>query len=196
MGYLQAADEIISGNIPVEKEQDILLLTAIALAADLDEFPSKEKDLLDANLMEYIPMSWRSKKADANWARAVLAQRGKVIRRDNEVLENQYIEIASKFPLWGQSFFYTRKEADGDDMVCGISHAGVHFYDLRRKLTSEFKFDVIQRWGGSSTVFWLQVLDTKRKQKKKLKLFTTQARDMSNLILDYAVLASEKEEGP
>lgn len=191
--YLQAADEIINGNIPVAEEKDVLLLTAIAVAADYDEFPNKEDQLLEKNLMEYIPPSWRDKKDAVNWARAVQTQRGKVIRRDNDVLENQYIDIVSKYPLWGQAFFFARKNQNGSDIVCGISFQGLHFYDLNRKQTDEYTFDVLQRWGGSSSQFWVLVLDKQKKQKKKLKLYTSQARDMSNLILDYAVLHADKE---
>lgn len=192
--YLQAADEVIKSFIPVEKEADVLLLTAIAMAADLEEFPNKEQDLLDADLIEYIPKDWKNKKTSANWARAVLSQRGRVIRKENDVLENQYIDIVSKYPLWGQAFFFCRKDLNGGDMVVGISYQGIHFYDLKRRPTGEYKFNVLQRWGGSSTQFWVLVLDQKKKQKKKVKLYTQQARDMSNLILDYAVLGSEKKD--
>jgi hypothetical protein len=39
--------------------------------------------------------------------------------------------------------------------------------------------------------FWLLVWDSKKNAKSKLALYTSQARDMSALILDYALLAAE-----
>jgi len=187
--YLQAADEVISGNVTVEKEADLILLTAIAIAADSEEFPSKEEDLLEASLTEYIPLAWRNKKTDANWARAVISQRGKVIRKTNEHLESLYVSMVSKYPLWGQCFFYVRKEIEGSDMICGISNEGIHFYSLKRKEWQKYKYGELERWGGSSTQFWVLVNDKSRKKKVRVALYTSQARDMSNLILDYAKIA-------
>ena len=47
--YLQAADEVIIGNIPVADENVIMRLVAGSIAVDLaDEFPDQGDDLLEA----------------------------------------------------------------------------------------------------------------------------------------------------
>ena len=191
--YLQAADEVISGNIPVTKEPDVVLLTAMSIACDSEKFPSTEADLLDADLMEYVPVPWRSKKSDSNWARATFAVKGKVAKKSMEDLQNSYVEMVQKFPFYGHCFFYVRKELDGADMICSVSYEGIHFLSLARVELQAYKFSEIHRWGGSSTQFWLLVFDKKSNQKAKVTLFTSQARDLSSLILDYAVLAADKK---
>lgn len=194
--YLQAADEVISGNFPVTKEADIVDMSAIAIAADAEKFPATEKALLEADLMEYIPVPWRSKKTEQNWARSILAARGKVASKSLDYLQNKFVELAKTLPMYGMSFFYVRKEKAGQEMIAAVSHAGVNFLSTSRVLLQTFKYSDIHRWGGSSMVFWLMVWDAKKQQKAKLNLFTMQARDMSALILDYALLAAKRGAGP
>ncbi|KAH9253514.1 hypothetical protein BASA81_008561 [Batrachochytrium salamandrivorans] len=189
--YLQCADEVISGNIPVLKENDVVDLAAIAVAADSEKFPSTEQALLDADLMEYIPAPWRNKKTDTNWARAVLAARGKVASKSLDFLQKKYVEMTSGLPLYGVTFFYVRRAAEDNDMICGIDNVGISFLSLSRVLLQSFPFKDVHRWGGSSSQFWLLVWDSKKNAKSKLSLYTSQARDMSALILDYALLAAE-----
>jgi len=189
--YLQCADEVISGNLPVLKENDVVDLTAIAVAADSEKFPATEQALIDADLMEYIPVPWRSKKTDTNWARAVLAARGKVASKSLDYLQKKFVEMASALPLYGMTFFFVRRAAEENDMICGIDHNGVSFLSLSRVLLQAFPFKDVHRWGGSSSQFWLLVWDSKKNAKSKLALYTSQARDMSALILDYALLAAE-----
>jgi hypothetical protein len=59
--YLQAVDEVMKGNIPVDTEEDVALLAAQALACDLgDQFPDNEDELAAADLIEYIPEPWKA----------------------------------------------------------------------------------------------------------------------------------------
>jgi hypothetical protein len=190
--YLQCADEVISGNLPVLKESDVVDMTAIAVAADSEKFPSTEQGLIEADLMEYVPVPWRGKKTDTNWARAVLAARGKVASKSLDYLQKKYVEQASLLPLYGVTFFYVRRAAEESDMICGIDHVGISFLSLSRVLLQSFPFKDVHRWGGSSSQFWLLVWDAKKNAKSKLALYTSQARDMSALILDYALLAAEQ----
>lgn len=191
--YLQAADEVISGNIPVSKESEVVDLTALAVAADSESFPSSEGALLEADLMEYIPVPWRNKKTEKQWAKAVLELKSKYGTKSLDSLQAKYVDMAHKYPLWGMCFFFVRKEAQGADMVCAINYEGVHFFSLARNLLQTFKYTDVHRWGGSSTQFWLLVWDEKKQQKIKMALYTSQARDMSALILDYALLAAERK---
>ena len=77
-------------------------------------------------------------------------------------------------------------------MICSVSHEGLTFLSVMRETLEVYKYNDLHRWGGSSTMFWVLVYDRKTSQKTKLQLFTTQAKDLSSLILDYAVLAADK----
>lgn len=64
--YLQAVDEVMKGNVPVDTEDEVAQLAAQALATDLgEEFPDSEDALVDAGLTDYIPDQWRN-AMDAN----------------------------------------------------------------------------------------------------------------------------------
>ena len=55
--YLQAADEVITGNVPVSSLDSVVDLTAKSVAVDLGEdFPTDADGLVDAEVMEYVPV--------------------------------------------------------------------------------------------------------------------------------------------
>lgn len=180
------------GNIPIVKETEVANLTAISIAADSEKFPTTEDGLLDADLINYIPIPWRTKKSDARWASTILALRSKVAKKSLESLQSKYIDTVKKMPLYGHHFFYVRKEMNGADMICSVSHVGLTFLSVMREELEVYKYGDLHRWGGSSTMFWVLVYDRKSSKKTKLQLYTSQARDLSSLILDYAVLAADK----
>ena len=71
--YLQAADEVIRGNVPLAVEDTVVDLTAKAVAVDLGEdFPTDVDSLLEAEVMEYVPEPWRPKYSEEEWAGKVL----------------------------------------------------------------------------------------------------------------------------
>mmetsp|Transcript_4747 Transcript_4747/g.15037 ORF Transcript_4747/g.15037 Transcript_4747/m.15037 type:complete len:619 (-) Transcript_4747:20-1876(-) len=192
LSYLQAADEVISGNIPIKKETDVVTLTAMAIACDHETFPTTESELLEQDLMSYLPVPWRTKRSDERWASTVLASRSKVAKKSLESLQAKYIDIVRKMDLYGFCFFYVRREEHGSDMICGVNHEGLTFLNLSRQPLESYRYSDLHRWGGSSTQFWLLVSDRKASKKNKILLYTSQARDLSSLILDYAVLAADK----
>ncbi|CAK9003080.1 High molecular weight form of myosin-1 (High molecular weight form of myosin I) (HMWMI) [Durusdinium trenchii] len=191
--YLQAADEVISGNIPVTKEPDVVLLTAMAIAADLEQFPATEEELLDENVIAYVPVPWRTKKTDRNWAKTILAARGKVAKKSLDDLQSKYVDTVRKFPLYGHCFFYVRETAEGADMILSVSHEGITFLSASRVVIKQYSYTQLARWGGSSQNVWLLLFEGKTSKKEKQTYFTSQARDISSLILDYAVLAADRK---
>ena len=80
----------------------------------------------------------------------------------------------------------------GTDLICAVSIEGLTFLTLQRATTELYRYADLHRWGGTSTQFWVLVADRKTQKKTKMVLFTAQARDLSNLILDYAMLAADK----
>lgn len=190
--YLQCADEIISGNLPVSKENEIVTLTAMAMAADNEQMGSTEDALLEQSLPDYIPSAWRTKKTDRQWAKTILAARGKVAKKSLEDIQQQYIAMCAKMPLYGHCFFFVREDMDGNDEIASVNHEGIHLLSLSRVVMSTYTYSALHRWGGSSTSFWVLVYDQASGKKKKLTFFTSQARDISSLILDFAVLSADK----
>jgi len=190
--YLQAADDVISGNIPVVKEPDVIQLTATAIACDTEDFPSTEAELLDNSLMEYLPAPWRTKKTDQNWAKAVLASRAKVAKKTLESLQTDYLSKVIKFPLYGHAFFYVRKDENAPDEILSVSNEGVNHLSLSRVPLAQYGYADLHRWGGSSSSFWILVMDRSSGRKNKIAFYTQQARDISSLILDYAVLQADR----
>lgn len=196
MLYLQAADEVIRGNVLVENIDDFLLLTAIAIQLDLPEgrlFPVGEQQLLELDIMNYIPYTWSSKKTEKQWARAILPKRGKVIAiakkdKDGSLLEKAYVDIVRKVPLWGFNFFFVREKVKGNDIICAVRYEGLSFFTPARKKIRAYAFHHIERWGGSSTQFWCLVWNEEKRANTKVSFYTKQARDISNLILDYTRL--------
>lgn len=60
--YLQAVDEVVKGNIPVDSEDEAARLAAVAIACDyVDEFEESTEWLLETGVVDYIAAAWRDK---------------------------------------------------------------------------------------------------------------------------------------
>jgi Myosin head (motor domain)/MyTH4 domain len=71
--YLQAVDEVVNGNIPLDSEEDVIRLTTQAMVVDLmDNFPETADELVESDLMEYVPKSWRDNRKPEAWGEKVL----------------------------------------------------------------------------------------------------------------------------
>lgn len=56
-------DEVVNGNIPIDTDEDVVRLTTQAMVVDLmDNFPSSADDLIESDLMQYVPKPWRDNK--------------------------------------------------------------------------------------------------------------------------------------
>ena len=98
--YLQALDDIIRGTLPLKRDSEVVLLVATAIGIDfMEDFPQAigqsvqarflrisfaimlflSGGLLESEMMEYIPVPWRSKKSEQKWAEAILSKRSQVL---------------------------------------------------------------------------------------------------------------------
>jgi len=60
---VQAVDEVVNGNIPLDGEEDVVKLTTQAMVVDLmDNFPETADELVESDLMEYVPKPWRDNR--------------------------------------------------------------------------------------------------------------------------------------
>jgi hypothetical protein len=114
--YLQAADEVITGNIPVltDEEEVIMFATKAFAIAFADEFPEDADGLVEAEMMKYVPVSWRSKYSDTEWANHILAKRSSVIDEDADSLQTQVVDRVREHELYGTHFFHVKKANDVD----------------------------------------------------------------------------------
>jgi hypothetical protein len=72
---VQAVDEVVNNNIPVDTEDDVGRLACQAMAIDLqDDLPEDEDGLVERDLIEYIPKSWREQKEPTVCVRETFAQ--------------------------------------------------------------------------------------------------------------------------
>lgn len=200
--YLQAADEVIVGNIPVASEDDVLRLVAQSLAVDLaDEFPETNDGLLEAECMEYVPVPWREKHSDEEWADKILALRSSVVNEEPETLQPEYVNAVQHHELFGTHFFHVKKVNDVDaiaslptKMIAAFNSDGLHFLDENRRILVSYGYADIYRWGGSSVQFSLIIWNADTQDTFEMILSTFQAADMAALILDFinAIMAQQQ----
>lgn len=54
---------MVNGNIPLDGEEDVVKLTTQAMVVDLmDNFPETADELVESDLMEYVPKPWRDNR--------------------------------------------------------------------------------------------------------------------------------------
>ena len=197
--YLQAADEVIQGNVPLAIEDTVVDLTAKSVAVDLGEdFPTDVDALLEAEVMEYVPVPWRAKYSEEQWAAKVLALRD-YGESDPDELQSQYVNAVSSNELYGTHFFHVRKVNDVDaisslptNLIAAFNSEGLHFLDENRRILMSYGYADIYRWGGSSVQFSLIIWNADTQDTFEMILTTFQAADMAALILDFinAIMAS------
>jgi hypothetical protein len=145
--YLQAVDEVVRGNIPLEGDDQAAQLAAYAMAADLvDDMDNAADGLLEQNLMSYIPANLRENMGETvrcytpltytlfiprcspsfftlqEWAEKVLTHRDAALDIESEEVQAKFIEGVKDHPLYGTCFFHVRKNKFPDHMDAFPEH--------------------------------------------------------------------------
>jgi myosin heavy subunit len=191
--FLQAVDEVIRGNIPTADDEECALLAAQAMAVDLsDEMGGDVDELLEQNVLEYIPLPLRDAHEPADWAAAVLEHRDAAVDADPEVTQAKYVKAVRDHPLYGTSFFHVRQNkfpahmaSFPREVVLALNSEGLHILNEDREPLASFGYADIYRWGGSSTQFSIIIWNPDTQDTDDVSMFTSQAADMASLILDY-----------
>ena len=98
--YLQAADDVIKGELLYSDEALIVKMTAQLLAIDFgEEYPDNEDALLEVGLTEYLPQQWQARYSEAGWARKLLAARESVVYEAPEALQTAYVNSVKEHAL-------------------------------------------------------------------------------------------------
>jgi len=200
--YLQAADEVISGNIPIVDETKLIQLTTSCLVADLgEECPDTQDGMLENECIEWVPPEWKGKRSQEEWADLFLKGRDDAMEKTGEELQAEYVEEIRTHELYGTHFFHVKKVNNPlavkelpDKVVAAFNSDGLHFLDENRKILLSYGYADIYRWGGSSVQFSLIIWNADTQDTFELILTTYQAAHMAALILDFinAIMESTK----
>ena len=191
--YLQAVDEVTSGNVPVEDEEAAATLAAQAMAVELqDAMGAEPEELLEQGLMEWVPAPLRRAQSKEAWAAAVAEKREAALEKDPEVVQAEYVSYVKDHPLYGTCFFNVRrfkfpKHMGGypAELTIALNSEGLHFLNGARETLASYGYADIYRWGGSSTQFSIIIWNPDTQDTDDVAFYTAQAADMASLILDY-----------
>ena len=218
--FLQATDEVIYGNIPINDNDEAVALITQSVAADYqaaeDVLPDEVGLLLadpdegGGGLMEYVPVPWREKHSPEEWAEKVIAKEAseQYMNMDEKDIKATYVEAVKAKALYGTCFFHVKKVEPDDGVKCDLvkelpelmvaafNSEGMHFLTEEKETIHSFGYADIYRWGGSSTRFSLIIWDADTQETFEMSLHTSQAADMASLILDYinAIMATTDED--
>jgi hypothetical protein len=202
--FLQAQDDFINGCLPLEDEDTVVRLVSRSVAVDqADAFPDNVMELLEAQLLEYVPYNWREMWSEDAWAEKVLETREDYCLEEPETNQADFVATLQPHPLYGSHVFFVSKANDPeaaahlpDDMMVAFNSEGLHLCEPdEREILNSFGYADIYRWGGSSTQFSLVIWIEEVKETFELQLLTRQAVDQSSLIMDYiqAIMATDDE---
>lgn len=109
--YIQVLEEIVKGNLPLLEEESVLRLASLAIAVDCgEEAPQLADELLDMNVLDYIPIGWHSVRSEEEWAELILEFVTENLIEEGAVfppneLQRAYIEEVTRHRLYGAAFF-------------------------------------------------------------------------------------------
>jgi hypothetical protein len=211
MTYLQAEDEtIIQGNLEIPSISEAVHLAAISMAVAFGEdMPATVDEMIDASVIDFVPPDWRESKPAKQWAELILQYRDSLIYVEPDDLQDQFLQIVQKNPVYGSHWFYAHKLDPTSiqgipkaiqklpyDLILAFNSDGMHIYDFSRQLLISFPYSDICRWGGSSSQFSLIMADDQTNESYEFVLITSQAADMAAIILDHirAIMAEQEQE--
>lgn len=174
--YIQVQDEVLKGNIPLQDEEAVVRLAALAMAIDVgDPAPESVDDVLDMNLPDYIPPEWQSAREEEEWAMLVLETIRENLLDDTDLLlpvdelQRIYIEEVMRHRLYGAAFFpcklltrgSRRDASSGGNMVAtlgvelpsyfvvAVNGYGVHFIGRDGAMLGYCDYADVEYCGGS-----------------------------------------------
>ena len=196
--FLQCVDDVRMGYLPIGDPSMIAEMAAMAMKWKYsDNLPQTDRELVHTGLENYIPMEEMSNSGRTidDWAEMVMAQFPKVPTSKREI-EETYVEICKKLPVYGMNFFYARHAASEKNYVIAVDINGVHVVSPdRTKVTRSFEFEKIQKFGATSEYFWMTI-DLQQEKKKKgfflqknhgginVLLYTIQSWEMYDCVYD------------
>jgi len=163
--FLQTMMSVVSGQLPIPNEAEVVELAALALASRGGTFPESPAALVMSGLFTYIPISWCENKSETFWTNAVssyIRTAGKEVPKMPEPkIFARYVQICKRSPLFGACLFtVVRKEDEANDYICGVNSGGIHVVNAETfKIVGSIPFAGIEKFGASATYVWFSVSD-------------------------------------
>jgi len=110
LDFLQTCDEIITGNIPMDDEQEIINMVAQSVYVDMEEVPESVEELIEEGcLMEYVPQPWKRDHTDEEWGDLVINAMADLDGQDFDDIQDSLVEKVRPHELFGTCFFHVKR---------------------------------------------------------------------------------------
>lgn len=173
--YIQVQDEVLKGNLPLQDEEAVLRLAAVATAVDAGDAPPETIDEMEEmNVLEYIPQEWHSVHSESEWAALVFDMLRTNLLDEVELLlsvselQRVYIEEVMRHRLYGAAFFPCkllnrsgRRDTGGYGVlatlgvelpsyfIIAVNGYGVHFIGRDGAMLAYCEYTDLEYCGGS-----------------------------------------------
>jgi myosin heavy subunit len=161
--YLQAQEEFLNGDLRPAREEDNIKLSSICIATYEDPFPATIEELIDCDVLSYIPKQIRYQKSDREYAKMIISNSSAYANEPKDYLHDRFVDILKKQnKLYGACYFYCERiESQAPEvmrlpkrLIVGVNSYGVHILDREeRNLLVTYHFNAINSWGGTSSLF-------------------------------------------
>lgn len=214
--YIQVLEEIVKGNLPLLEEDSLLRLTALAVAVDCgDDPPLAVEELLEMNILDYIPVEWHAAHEEHEWAALVLNTLHSYLQLENgeyysvSELQRIYIEEVTRHRLYGAMFFpckllhnrsptTPKREAAGlasnclgvdlpSYFVVAVNGYGLHFLSRDGLIIASCEYSDVVYCGGSyhQYKFCLKKASDPTASTEDIVVTTKYSDELSSLVSDY-----------
>ncbi|TDH68114.1 hypothetical protein CCR75_005428 [Bremia lactucae] len=209
--YIQVQDEIVKGNLPVLEEKALIRLTAIAVAVDCEDAPPLSmEEMMEMNLLEYLPQEWQVAHDEEEWAELVLDMLTDNLLDEHDALfpvselQRTYIEEVTRHRLYGACFFPSKLVNRGSGVnacfglelphyfVIAVNGYGLHILGRDGSMLAFCEYAEIVYCGGSypQYKFCFQKASDLTAPVDEVIVTTKYADELDALIVDYKEITS------
>ncbi|KAH9194906.1 hypothetical protein AeNC1_003128 [Aphanomyces euteiches] len=200
LAFVQAMEDILQGHLPLLQIEPVIRLTSYAILADAETVPTSLHEVLDYNLVEYLPPAWANEKSEDDYAELVLSQIESldVESKDMDDWQALYVDEVKKHRLYGSHFFDIQRTDNKTPpsvsslssvfdtiestsiAVLAVNGIGVHFVDTNH--------NVLLSWEHSDIVGVVlqHRLVTLQTSQAHVHAFCERAAELNRLLEDYS----------
>jgi hypothetical protein len=164
--------------------------------------PQSVDEMLDINMLEYIPSEWHNLHTEEDWASLVLAGLDEFASEGSQYstssLQRQYIDEATRHRLYGAVFFPCKllSSARREILTCldaelpsyfvlAVNGHGLHFVARDGAMLAFCEYGNIVSWSGSYHEYKISFKKPDMMAVEDLLVTTKYADELSALLADY-----------
>jgi hypothetical protein len=120
---------------------------------------SSVEELIEQNILDFIPPSWRKEKSQIYWAQEILRRRNSLLNifLNCKVvfLEKEFLKISKKNKYYGMHWFFAQQRRNDlavynelpcpKDVIIGINDNGLFLFSIKKELLYNFDFNNISQ---------------------------------------------------